>query len=109
MPSASIARGSDADCMNWFKQLFQKVTVSQAAEPSSEPAANKATVEEMHARFGHLARPAVQLRPADETPFSKLGGLPQLPDDIVWPVWNGKPQAFLAQLDLAEVHAALPS
>lgn len=46
---------------------------------------------------------------------SKMGGQPDLAPGTVWPVWNGAPLAFLAQLDLAEVarydneHALPPS
>jgi uncharacterized protein YwqG len=36
---------------------------------------------------------------------SKLGGLPDLPQDISWPTWKDVPLAFIAQINLAEVHA----
>lgn len=32
-----------------------------------------------------------------------------MPAHMEWPVWKDKPLAFLAQLDLAELHAVLPS
>ncbi|MDQ3704959.1 MAG: YwqG family protein [Chloroflexota bacterium] len=34
---------------------------------------------------------------------SKLGGLPDLPEDVGWPEWNGKALAFIAQFNLEEV------
>jgi len=34
---------------------------------------------------------------------SKVGGLPDLPRDLAWPASNGHPQAFVAQINLAEV------
>lgn len=34
---------------------------------------------------------------------SKLGGLPDVPVNFQWPMWNDKPLAFLAQFNLAEV------
>jgi uncharacterized protein YwqG len=97
--------------MNWFKQLFQKVTVTGESKPAgkpAEPVVEQATVEQVSARFGHLAQPAVHLR-GGRPGFCKLGGLPTLPSGAEWPQWKGKPQAFLAQIDLAEVHAALSS
>lgn len=33
---------------------------------------------------------------------SKLGGLPDFPTEIDWPLWNGIPLAFIAQINLAE-------
>jgi uncharacterized protein YwqG len=36
---------------------------------------------------------------------SKLGGLPDLPPHLQWPTWKGTPLAFIAQINLAEVHA----
>jgi len=35
---------------------------------------------------------------------SRLGGLPDLPPDMAWPTWKTIPLAFIAQINLAEVH-----
>lgn len=32
-----------------------------------------------------------------------------MPADFAWPRWKDKPQSFLAQIDLAEIHRCLPS
>ncbi len=37
---------------------------------------------------------------------SKIGGQPDLPPDIEWPRYGGRPQAFLAQVNLAEMPLA---
>lgn len=96
---------------NWIKSLFAQTPVPPkkewATDDNSEELA--ATAEELKARFGSLVRPAVHLRATTTPGFSRLGGLPQLPANAEWPEWNGKPQAFLAQIDLAEIQAALPS
>ncbi len=34
---------------------------------------------------------------------SKFGGAPDVPIDFEWPMWNGKPLGFLAQINLEEV------
>jgi uncharacterized protein YwqG len=34
---------------------------------------------------------------------SRLGGEPDLPPDLPWPKWKGRPLAFVAQLDLEEL------
>lgn len=59
-----------------------------------------------------LGRECVRLVPTRDARHppatSFVGGEPDLPDDVDWPVCRGRPQHFLAQIDLAEVHAALP-
>jgi len=35
---------------------------------------------------------------------SKLGGVPDVPLDFVWPEWKGIPQSFIAQIRLADAH-----
>ncbi len=97
--------------MNWFKRFFGGGEASAgAAKPAlAGKGGPKASVEAMRDRYGNLHRPAVHLRPRSEGGFSRLGGLPMMPADMEWPEWKGKPQAFLAQLDLSEIHRALPS
>jgi uncharacterized protein YwqG len=61
-----------------------------------------------------LLEPAIELRtrPAvgDLSPIGsmKLGGLPDVPMDFVWPVDGKWPLTFIAQLDLASLHSRLP-
>lgn len=59
-------------------------------------------------------RPSYLLRLADSAartrPLggSRLGGRPDLPPDFEWPSWEGKPQAFLAQIHLDALPAGGP-
>lgn len=39
---------------------------------------------------------------------SRIGGWPDLPAGVDWPCWQQRPMAFLAQIDLAQAHAAEP-
>lgn len=39
---------------------------------------------------------------------SRLGGWPDLPLQTDWPMWEDRPMAFLAQINLPEMHAANP-
>ncbi len=61
-----------------------------------------------------LARPAVRLETKSTSDAdipvgaSKLGGDPDLPEDIDWPMADDRPLAFIAQIDLAEAHACVP-
>ena len=48
------------------------------------------------------ARMTLLLTPTKATPFSKLGGEPELPIGVEWPAGERYPRAFLAQIDLAE-------
>lgn len=96
--------------MNWFQRLFKKPAASfQPSRPQPAPSAIKATRESLRARYAPLYRPAVHLGPGASLGFSRLGGLPLLPAHLEWPQWKGKPQSFLAQLDLREIAGALPS
>ncbi len=97
--------------MNWLKKLFggnDNSPKREASLPLSKTPASL-TASDLLPRYGSLAKPAVHLRPAETSSFSQLGGEPLLPESFSWPDWKGKPQSFLAQLDLAEIHSALPS
>jgi hypothetical protein len=58
-----------------------------------------------------LRRPAIRLvtkvtAQDDIAPGqSRIGGVPDLPESFAWPAFEGKPMAFLAQLNLAEIPA----
>ena len=52
---------------------------------------------------------SVRLVPVEESSNrTRIGGEPDLPADVEWPTINGGPVPFLAQVDLAEIHAVLP-
>lgn len=63
-------------------------------------------------RLATCIRPAIRLttRAGADLPIgaSRIGGVPDLPADLPWPRSHNRPLAFLAQFDLAEVHAAQP-
>ena len=40
---------------------------------------------------------------------SRFGGWPDLPPDVAWPEWQGRPMAFLGQVNLEEARAAQPA
>lgn len=58
-----------------------------------------------------LGRPSLRLRledlgaDEDEPPRTRVGGDPDLPPDLEWPVCEEGPMTFVAQLDLAELAA----
>lgn len=63
----------------------------------------------LHDELIALLRPAIALTamPADDTQIpigaSKFGGAPDVPEGFEWPMWDGKPLGFLAQINLEEV------
>ncbi|MFI9809068.1 YwqG family protein [Streptomyces sp. NPDC052301] len=75
--------------------------------------------EHLAQRWIGLLRPSLRLHGHTGTPTAtvvgRLGGLPRLPDDEPWPVWQGHgPLAFVASLDCgllpsADLDIALPS
>ena len=73
------------------------------APPNAKEGAEAATLRR---RMVRLARTTLLLVPADGQNFSKLGGQPDLPPGIDWPVGERTPRTFVAQIELADVHAA---
>ncbi len=69
-------------------------------------AAPKKSIAEHMEYLNSLRQPAIALRKSGERRFSKIGGLPNLPDALAWPQWKGKSLAFLCQLDLADLPSA---
>jgi len=65
--------------------------------------------ETARSELQRLSRSALHLTRGGASQFSKLGGIPLVPPEFSWPVWKSEPLAFLAQLDLSEVAAALAS
>lgn len=66
---------------------------------------SRAKVDALVATVRGMARPCLQLKPAEQS-RSWLGGAPSMPTDRVWPRRGQVPLSFLAQLDLAEIRRA---
>jgi uncharacterized protein YwqG len=92
-----------------------RLKIELAGQPYDEPKLLDRLIE-IHDLKGHrkevrkIVRPAVLLRTARSSEAkvplgaAKLGGRPDLPASSEWPVYrDGKPLAFLAQIDLAEI------
>jgi uncharacterized protein YwqG len=81
--------------MSIFKNLFGK----------SEPKDNQEENLDVHLSYLESIRePAIALSKSESKPSSKIGGLPNLPNDIDWPAWKEAPMSFLCQLDLSEIY-----
>ena len=54
------------------------------------------------------AKPSIRIhtRLADEAMMpvgaSRVGGMPDLPPDVAWPLWNGKPLSFVCQINVQD-------
>ena len=62
----------------------------------------------MLARMERMARPSLWLLPSDGAGFSKLGGAPELPVGLDWPLSASGRRDFMAQIDLAELQESAP-
>lgn len=53
-----------------------------------------------------LLRPCITLSPGHprKNDYTRIGGTPDLPDDVSWPRHQGAPLSFVMQIDLREVH-----
>lgn len=88
-------------------------TPPEPAFPRAEGESDQAYLErlarallpaEIADRWLTLLRPAIRLVPAadDDLVVARLGGHPQLPDDVAWPVWDGHgPLSYVGEVDLA--------
>jgi len=80
--------------MEFIKKIF-------GTKPKTDWEAVRKTLE---SKIVGARRPAVRLVKSTEDTRSKLGGLPLVDSrNFEWPESDGKPMAFLAQIDLAEV------
>lgn len=50
-----------------------------------------------------LRWPAARVMSSETPAISRLGGVPDVPADFDWPCYQGRPLAFLLQIDLAEL------
>lgn len=71
----------------------------------------KVLPEDIKEKIKSMGMPAIRLAGTnDRTGFSKMGSTPVVPASFEWPIWKGKPLAFLMQLKFSEINAdgALP-
>jgi uncharacterized protein YwqG len=62
--------------------------------------------EEVRAAVEKLAKPSIRFKKTESPTAAggtKLGGLPDFPKDMQWPLYKDKPLSFLAQIRLSEV------
>jgi uncharacterized protein YwqG len=75
---------------------------SAAARPSS----SAAEAAHLLNRLKAMAAPTLLMKAAGGPTFSKLGGEPDLPRGMEWPIGPQGPMGFLLQIDLRAVHGA---
>jgi uncharacterized protein YwqG len=106
----------EAYALVWNKlDADARLKIEIAGQPYDEPKLMDRLID-IHNLIDHrkeirkIARPAVLLRtkksPEAKIPLgaTKIGGRPDLPAKSEWPAyWDGKPLAFLAQIDLAGI------
>jgi uncharacterized protein YwqG len=73
--------------------------------PVKRRAAHTEDFLKVRRRMKRGEQPTLLLGEAPSPGFSKLGGDPELPAGTIWPSNERGPLTFLAQVDLAEVHA----
>lgn len=61
-------------------------------------------IEEAKHKIESMRQPAIRIITSKKQKgFSKIGGLPNLPNDLEWPTWKSEHLAFVAQIDLSEI------
>lgn len=86
--------------MGWFERLFSFWRRRPAAETTNDPQSM-----DVIRRMNEAALPCVLFESGNKS-LTKFGGWPDLPDNLEWPCWKGRPLAFLAQIDLAQAKDA---
>lgn len=61
------------------------------------------SLSEHKAYLDTLRKPTIRIEKSHHSGLSKIGGLPIANAALKWPVWKGKPLAFLAQINLGEL------
>ncbi|WP_242343728.1 YwqG family protein [Anaeromyxobacter terrae] len=116
-----------ARALLWWIERRDRTRARPPVPPPGPPLAGTAVplparLEPHRAQLEGLLAPAARLEPlapapadvarreqggADAAP-AQLGGAPHLPDDVPWPAAPDRPLSFLAELDLAALHARAP-
>jgi uncharacterized protein YwqG len=102
--------------MRWWpkgKKEFESSSESPSAKASGESEFDYLTrlagahlPAEVASRWLGLLRPAIRLAPAasEDVVVARLGGVPRVPVDFVWPVWDGHgPLSFIGEVDLEAI------
>ena len=98
-----MAVGLLAFIVSWVVNRRQAAQLRQRREAGLTSDASR-----LKSRMKRLARPTLLLVPARQPGFSKLGGAPDLPSELDWPIVRGRPTAFLAQVDLTHIQLHAP-
>ncbi|WP_411288325.1 DUF1963 domain-containing protein [Phenylobacterium sp.] len=85
-------------------KLWNRIRGNPRAPSAS--AESRRAAGRVRARMTRMAQPTLLLTPSKGAVFSKLGGDPELPASLPWPLGEKAPRAFLAQIDLAAASAA---
>ena len=89
-----------------FEKMMQSARLQGVADrirPHHSPATRMKTKPLKKA--GWLLPPDPKAPPVGT---SRFGGWPDLPRDAAWPEWQGRPMAFIGQLNIAEARAVTP-
>ncbi len=89
-----------------FEETIAKARLAPHAETLSAYRSPAVVIRTKKLGKRGWARPGVQHAPA--LGGSRIGGWPDLTEGSSWPTWRGRPMAFIAQISLAEAHAAQP-
>lgn len=84
----------------WFSGGSDRRRLAETA-PATE-----AEIEALRRRRDALAESVLALVAATAPGFSKIGGIPDAPEDMSWPIGPEGAMDFLVQIDLAEARAA---
>lgn len=105
-PTLSIVFFLSAVVMTAIYIRMRKRNVSNAASNTyKRPEIDEESFKQWLTKFEPYTKLSAQLSKISQKTFTKFGGLPIVPTEFSWPLYNNCPIPFLFQADFAEINA----
>ncbi|MBQ8749358.1 MAG: DUF1963 domain-containing protein [Clostridia bacterium] len=84
-----------------FKKEQTKLDNNENETAKNDISADEIAIEQWQEVFKKIEKKSVYFKATSKNSFNKIGGKPNLPNELKWPTLNGTPLSFIAQIDLS--------